>query len=122
MCNIGRTSCISVRHIVIVLVKLRGLLTRHSQVQVHDHPGTTTLVQTKKTQSDVSSATKWDILKENVRRQGNQVEGRPWTNQVQFRQQQPPQSTPMEQDPQAFLESSSDEEVVHQVRMKDTGS
>ena len=58
-------------------------------------------------------------------RQGNQVEGRPRpprTNQVRFRQQQPPQSTPMEQDLQAFLESSSDEEVVHQVRVKDTGS
>ena len=28
----------------------------------------------------------------------------------------------MEQDPQGFLESSSVEEIVHQVRVKDTGS
>ena len=44
------------------------------------------------------------------------------TNQVRLRQSQAPQSGSNQEDALTFLQSSSDEEVVCQVRVSDTGS
>ena len=58
-------------------------------------------------------------------RQGRKAEERSrmaWTNQVRLRQSQAPQVGSNQEDPLTFLQSSSDEEVVRQVQVSDTGS
>ena len=58
-------------------------------------------------------------------RQGRKAEERPRmarTNQVQLRQSEAPQVGSNQEDPLTFLQLSSDEEVVRQVRVSDTGS
>ena len=113
MSNMGNTSYINVSHKVMVPVKLRGSLTHHSQVQVCNCPGTT-LVQPRRTESSVSSATKQSTLKENVGRTTNQKKdqdhlGQPATTEATA-------TTSISFNRAGFssiLDSSSEEKIVH---------